>query len=76
MMTLGMKINLLKRNLRLDLVLNSNPFFLCWVFIAACGLSLVSESRGYSLVAVHRLLILAASLIAEHRLSGCVGFSS
>ena len=25
-------------------------FWLCWVFIAAHGLSLVAESRGYSLV--------------------------
>ena len=25
-------------------------FWLCWVFIAACGLSLVAASRGYSLL--------------------------
>ena len=29
---------------------------------------LVVASRGYSLVAVHRLLIAVASLVAEHRL--------
>ena len=23
-------------------------FWLCWVFVAACGLSLVAASRGYS----------------------------
>ena len=35
-------------------------------FVAACGLSLVAMSRGYSLAAVQGLLILVASLIAEH----------
>ena len=30
------------------------------------GFSLVVESRGYSLVAVHRLLILMASLVVAH----------
>ena len=30
--------------------------------------SLVAESRGYSLAAVHGLLIAVASLVAEHRL--------
>ena len=33
-----------------------------------CGLSLVAVSRGYSLVAVHRLLIAVASRISEHGL--------
>ena len=46
-------------------------FWLCWVFIAACGLSLVEVSRGCSLVAMSRLLPLVASLVAEHRLSSC-----
>lgn len=32
--------------------------------------SLVAASRGYSLVAVHRLLTLRLLLIAEHGLSG------
>lgn len=32
-------------------------FFLRWVFVAVCGLSLVAASRGYSPVAVCRLLI-------------------
>ena len=31
-------------------------------------LSLVAASRGYSLVAVHGLLIVVAFLVAEHRL--------
>jgi len=39
-----------------------------WVFVAVPGLSLVAESRGYSLVAVSGLLIAVASLVAEHRL--------
>ena len=43
-------------------------FWLCWVFFAACGLSLVAESGSCSLVAVHGLLIAVASLVAEHRL--------
>ena len=43
-------------------------FLLCWVFIAACRLSLVAARSGYSLVVVHEPLIAAASLIVEHRL--------
>ena len=43
-------------------------FWLLWVFIATSGLSLVEVSRGYSLAAVHQLLIVVASLVAEHRL--------
>ena len=43
-------------------------FWLRWVFVAAHGLSLVAASRGYSSVAVRRLLIAVASLVAEHRL--------
>ena len=42
--------------------------WLHWVFIAARGLSLAAASRGYSFVAVHRLLIVVASLVAEHGL--------
>ena len=38
------------------------------VFIAAHGLSLVVTSRGFSLVVACRLLIVAASLVVEHRL--------
>jgi len=36
--------------------------------VAACRLFLVVVSGGYFLVAVHRLLILVASLVAEHGL--------
>ena len=43
-------------------------FWLCWVFVAVCGLSPVAESRGYALVAVCRLLTTVASLVSEHRL--------
>ena len=43
-------------------------FWLCWVFVAVHGLSVVAEIRGYSLVAVHRLLIAVTSVAAEHRL--------
>ena len=38
-----------------------------------CGLSLVATSRGYSLIVVHGLLILVASLV-EHRVQ-CVPLS-
>ena len=40
--------------------------WLHWVFVAACGLSLVVQSKGCSLVAVQRLLITVASVVAEH----------
>ena len=43
-------------------------FWLCWVFIAAQGLSLVAASGGYFLVGVSRLLIVVASLVAGHKL--------
>ena len=43
-------------------------FWLCWVFIAACQLSLVAASGGFSLVAVHGLLAVVASLVAERGL--------
>ena len=45
-------------------------FWLCWIFIVAHGLSLVVMSGGCSLVALHGLLIVVASLVAEHRLWG------
>ena len=43
-------------------------FWLCRIVIAAHRLSLVATSVGYSLIAVHGLLISVASLVAEHRL--------
>ena len=46
-------------------------FWLCWVFITACRLSLAAANRGCSLVAVYGLLIAGASLVVEHRLSAC-----
>ena len=42
-------------------------FWLCWVFVALLGLSLVSTSKSFFFV-VHQLLIVVASLIVEHRL--------
>ena len=36
-------------------------FCLCWAFLAACRLSPVAASGGYSLIEVHRLLTAAAS---------------
>ena len=49
--------------------------WLCWVFVAECRLSLAAVSGGYSLVAVCRLLIAVASLVAEQAL-GHRGFRS
>ena len=43
-------------------------FLIVVVFIAACGLSLVAESRGRCLVVVCGLLIVAAAFVVEHRL--------
>ena len=39
-----------------------------WVSVAMCRLSLVAVGGGYSLAAVHRLLTVVASLVAEHML--------
>ena len=48
--------------------------FIClsWVFVAACRLSLVMESKDYSLIAVCWLLIAVASLLVEHGLQGAL----
>ena len=43
-------------------------FWLRWVFVAAHGLSLVAVEWGLLFVAVDRLLIAVASLVAENRL--------
>ena len=39
-----------------------------WVFVAMRGLSLVAESRRLLFFVVHGLLIVVASLVAEHGL--------
>ena len=41
-------------------------FWLRWVFVAVCGLSIVAVSRGYS--SLRGLLIAVASLVAERGL--------
>ena len=43
-------------------------YWLQWVFITVHRLSLVEDSGGYSLVAVGRVLIMATSCVAEHKL--------
>ena len=43
-------------------------FWLFWVFVAALGLSLVVAGGGATLVAGCGLLIVVASLVAEHEL--------
>ena len=40
-------------------------FWWCPVFVDA-SFSLVAVSRGYCIIAVHRVLIVVASLVAEH----------
>ena len=46
-------------------------YFLAALSLCCCpGLSLVAESRGYSLVAVWGLLVAVVPLAAEHRFSG------
>ena len=47
-----------------------NLFLSCAGFSSLHLLSLVVMSGGYSVVAVCRLLIAVASLVAEHRLKG------
>ena len=42
--------------------------WLWWIFVTAHRLFLVAVSGGYSLVAVHRLLIEKISPLEEHRL--------
>ena len=48
-----------------------------YLFLALLGLhccaafSWVAASRGYSIAAVHRLLVAVAPLVAEHRLQAC-----
>ena len=44
--------------------------WLCWVFVADRGLSLVMASGYYSLASVHGLLIALVSVV-EHRLQVC-----
>ena len=51
-----------------DTLLKILCFWLHWVFVASGELCLVVASRGYSLVAVHRLLIVVASLVEEQQL--------
>ena len=43
-------------------------YWLCFVFMAAQGLSLVAEIGGYSPAEVRTLLIVVASLVAERQL--------
>ena len=53
---------------KLLFILNSYLFtFGCAGFYCCMGFSLVAESGGSSLVAVHGVLTVMASLVAEHR---------
>ena len=49
------------------LIVISFYFCLYWIFVAIRELSLAVASGGYSLAMVHKLLILVASLVAEHK---------
>ena len=48
--------------------LKSIYFWLCWVFVATLGLSLVTVSEGFFLLVMHGLLIAVASLVEKHGL--------
>ena len=57
----------------------NNFIYLFWSVLGlhcCTGFSLVVASRCYSLATVRMLLIEMASLLMEHRLLGCTGFSS
>ena len=54
---------------------NCVSFWLCWVFVAVCGLSVVGESGGYSVIVVHGLL-LQWLLLLQSMGSRHAGFSS
>ena len=57
----------------------NNFIYLFWSVLGlhcCTGFTLVVASRCYSLLAVCMLLIEMASLVMEHRLLGCTGFSS
>ena len=81
MTELGFKSRQLIFLLLLFFKVNLFYLWLCWVFVAARGLSLVAAS-GASLFAVHGLLIVViccraqalgtrASVVVAHRLSSC-----
>ena len=46
-------------------------FWLHWVFVAARGLFSGCGEQGLLFVAVHRLLVAVASLVAEHGFYAC-----
>ena len=50
-------------------------FWLCWVFVAVCGLSVVEVSWDYTQVAAHGLLIVVASLVPGSTGSRAPGLS-
>ena len=45
--------------------------WLCWVFVSVRGSSLVVAGGGHSYIMVRGPVTIAASLVAEHRLSNC-----
>ena len=51
-------------------------FWLCWVFVATCGLSLVAASGGYSLVEVSRASHCDGFSCCRAQAPGCLGFNS
>ena len=62
--------NLLSVSFFLNKCIHLLYFWLCWVSVTAPGLSLVAVSGGYSLVAMHELLIALTSLVVEPGLQG------
>ena len=54
--------------LRVCLICLFGYFCLCWVSVAAHGLSLVAKHGGYPLVVAHGFPTEVASLVVKHRL--------
>ena len=52
----------------IKIFLNLFYLWLCWVFVAARGLFSSCGEQGLLFVVVHGLLIVVASLVAEHGL--------
>ena len=80
MMMLGSRSNVTVRSHSLTYFFFRNFFYLFILgcaerLVAACGLSLAVVSRGYSLVTMCSLLIVAVSPILEHRIQ-CMSFHS
>ena len=67
-MVLGIALVLISDALNILFIYLFIYLWLCWVFVAACGLSLGCSEWRLLFVVVRRLLIAVASLVAKHGL--------